>query len=210
MSKTREELLALLNGENALENLEKLLATEALPPVARDVNNHIHTTYSFSPYSPTAAVYFARAAGLCTCGLMDHDSIAGANEFLAAAKVARMGATIGMECRASFANTPFADRKLNNPDQKGVVYMALHGVPHDRAAELNAFYAPYREKRNVRNRKMVDAINGMMGKYGVTIDFERDVLPLSNFAKGGSVTERHLSSALAYRMIDVIGKGEKL
>ena len=210
MPRTREEILALLNGENALENLEMLLKTEKLPPVARDVNNHIHTTYSFSPYSPTAAVYFARAAGLCTCGLMDHDSIAGAGEFLAAAKAARMGATIGMECRASFANTPFADRKLNNPDQKGIVYMALHGVPHDKAAELNALYAPYREKRNVRNRKMVDAINGMMGKYGVTIDFGKDVLPLSNYAKGGSVTERHLSSALAYRMIDVIGRGAKL
>ena len=210
MAKTREELLALLNGENALENLKKLLESEPLPPVARDVNNHIHTTYSFSPYSPTAAVFFARAAGLCTCGLMDHDSIAGAEEFLAAAEAAHMGATIGMECRASFADTPFGDRKLNNPDQKGVAYMTLHGVPHDRAAELNAIYAPYREKRNVRNRRMVDAINGMMGKYGITIDFDRDVLPLSNFAKGGSVTERHLSSALAYRMIDVIGKGEKL
>ena len=44
MPRTREEMLALLNGENALENLETLLATEALPPVARDVNNHIHTT----------------------------------------------------------------------------------------------------------------------------------------------------------------------
>ena len=88
--------------------------------------------------------------------------------------------------------------------------MAMHGVPHDRAAELNDFYAPYREKRNVRNRKMVDAVNNMMGKYGVTVDFEKDVLPLSNFARGGSVTERHLSSALAYRMLDVIGRGEKL
>ena len=210
MAKTREEILNLLNAENGLENLQTLLETEELPPVGRDVNNHIHTTYSFSPYSPTAAVWFARAAGLCTCGLMDHDSIAGADEVLAAAKAARMGATIGMECRASFANTPFADRKLNNPDQKGIVYMALHGVPHDKAAELNALYAPYREKRNVRNRKMVDAINGMMGKYGVTIDFGKDVLPLSNYAKGGSVTERHLSSALAYRMIDVIGRGTKL
>ena len=210
MSKSRDELLALLNGENALDNLKTLLKAEALPPVARDVNNHIHTTYSFSPYSPTAAVYFARAAGLCTCGLMDHDSIAGAGEFLAAAHAARMGATIGMECRVSFAETPFGDRKLNNPDQKGIVYMALHGVPHDRAAELNALYAPYREKRNVRNRKMVDAINGMMGRYGVTIDFDRDVLPLSNFAKGGSVTERHLSSALAYRLLDVVGRGDAL
>jgi hypothetical protein len=57
---------------------------------------------------------------------------------------------------------------------------------------------------------MTDAINGMMGRYGVTIDFEKDVLPLSNFARGGSVTERHLSSALALRMIDVIGKGDRL
>lgn len=210
MPKTREELLQMLNAENGLENLKMLLETEKLPPVGRDVNNHIHTTYSFSPYSPTAAVWFARAAGLCTCGLMDHDSIAGAEEFLAAAKAAHMGATIGLECRVSFRNTPFAEKKLNNPDQVGIVYMALHGVPHDRAAALNAFFAPYREKRNDRNRRMVAGINEMMGRYGVTIDFERDVIPLSNFARGGSVTERHLSSALAYRMIDVIGKGQKL
>ena len=210
MAKTREELLKLLNCPEGLENLKELIKTEPQPETGRDVNNHIHTTYSFSPYSPTAAVWFARAAGLCTCGLMDHDSIAGAEEFLAAAEAAHMSATIGIECRVSFANTPFADRKLNNPDQKGVVYMALHGVPHNKAAEINAFFAPYRAKRNERNMKMVAAINEMMGKYGVTIDFEKDVLPLSNFAKGGSVTERHLSSALAYKMLEVIGRGDKL
>ena len=210
MAKTREELLALLNGEHALENLKQLTATEPVPAVGRDVNNHIHTTYSFSPYSPTAAVWFARQAGLCTCGLMDHDSIAGADEFLAAAHVADMAATIGMECRVSFADTPFADRKLNNPDQAGVMYVTLHGVPHNRARELNDWFAPYREKRNVRNRRMVEGINGMMAPYGVTIDFEKDVLPLSNYAKGGSVTERHLSSALANRMLEVIGSGDRL
>ena len=210
MAKTREELLDLLNGEHALENLTALAATEPAPAVGRDVNNHIHTTYSFSPYSPTAAVWFARAAGLCTCGLMDHDSIAGSEEFLAAAKEVGMGATIGLECRVSFKNTPFGDRRLNNPDQDGVVYMALHGVPHNRAAEVNAFFAPYRAARNERNRKMVAAVNQLMGQYGVTIDFEKDVLPLSNYAKGGSVTERHISSALAYRMLEVIGKGETL
>ena len=210
MAKTREELLTLLNGEHALENLKQLTATEPVPAVGRDVNNHIHTTYSFSPYSPTAAVWFSRQAGLCTCGLMDHDSIAGADEFLAAAHVADMAATIGMECRVSFADTPFADRKLNNPDQAGVMYVTLHGVPHNRARELNDWFAPYREKRNVRNRRMVEGINGMMAPYGVTIDFEKDVLPLSNYARGGSVTERHLSSALANRMLEVIGSGDRL
>lgn len=210
MAKSREELLRLLNAPDGLDNLKALMQSEPAPQTGRDVNNHIHTTYSFSPYSPTAAVWFARAAGLCTCGLMDHDSIAGAPEFLAAAEAAKMSATIGIECRVSFAGTPFGDKKLNNPDQAGVVYMALHGVPHNRTQEINDFFAPYREKRNERNRRMVAAVNEMMAKYGVTIDFDRDVLPLSNFAKGGSVTERHISSALAYRMLDVIGRGEKL
>lgn len=210
MAKSREELLRLLNCPEGLENLKELMKSEPAPQTGRDVNNHIHTTYSFSPYSPTAAVWFARQAGLCTCGLMDHDSIAGADEFLAAAEAAHMCATIGIECRVSFANTPFGDRKLNNPDQKGVVYMALHGVPHNKAPEINEFFAPYRAKRNERNIKMVAAVNEMMGKYGVTIDFEKDVLPLSNYAVGGSVTERHISSALAYKMLEVIGRGEKL
>ncbi len=210
MTITREEALRLLNAPERLENLKKLVAETEKPVQGNDVNNHIHTTYSFSPYSPTAAVWFAREAGLCTCGLMDHDSIGGAEEFLAATKIVKLGATIGIECRVSFADTPFAGRRINNPDQNSVAYMALHGVPHNKTEEVNAFFAPYRAHRNERNRKMVAAVNGLMGQYGIEIDFERDVLPLSNAAQGGSVTERHLSSALAYKMLEKIGSGEKL
>ena len=208
---TREETLALLNADapTALENLKKLAADNPFPPKGTDVNNHIHTTYSFSPYSPTAAVYFARMAGLATCGLMDHDSIAGAEEFLAAAQAIGMGATIGIECRVSFANSPFASRRINNPDQDGIVYMALHGVPHTQTGRVNEFFAPYRAKRNVRNAKMVAAVNGLMAKYGVTLDFEKDVLPLSNAAKGGSVTERHLSRALSENCSRAIPKARR-
>ena len=215
---TREETLALLNADapTALENLKKLAADNPFPPKGTDVNNHIHTTYSFSPYSPTAAVYFARMAGLATCGLMDHDSIAGAEEFLAVNDVSfslengDMGATIGIECRVSFANSPFASRRINNPDQDGIVYMALHGVPHTQTGRVNEFFAPYRAKRNVRNAKMVAAVNGLMAKYGVTLDFEKDVLPLSNAAKGGSVTERHLSRALSEKLLARYPEGAAL
>ena len=54
---TREETLALLNADApvALENLKKLAADNPFPPKGTDVNNHIHTTYSFSPYTPAAA-----------------------------------------------------------------------------------------------------------------------------------------------------------
>ena len=215
MELSREEALTLLNAKDRLTNLQKLMdqvkaGALAAPKTGRDVNNHIHTIYSFSPYSPTAAVWFAYQAGLCTCGLMDHDCLAGAEEFLSAARIAGMGATIGQECRVSFKNSPFGDRRINNPDQDGVAYMALHGVPHQYAKEVTDFFAPYRDKRNVRNRKMIESLNGMMKDYGVTVDFDRDVLPLSQFANGGTVTERHISSALSYKLIERFPEGKDL
>ena len=53
MAVTREEALRLLNAPERLDNLKKLIAENEKPVQGNDVNNHIHTTYSFSPYSPT-------------------------------------------------------------------------------------------------------------------------------------------------------------
>ena len=136
-----------------LENLQEVLKTTQFPPmVPQYINNHIHTTYSFSPYSPTAAVYAARMEGLCTAGIIDHDSISGAREFLEAAKLVDIPVTIGMECRATMAGTRLQGRRTNNPDQVGVSYMTIQSVPHDQIDRLNAFFAPYRTARDVRNR----------------------------------------------------------
>ena len=77
--------------EERLSNLREIIKTAQFPPmVPQYINNHIHTTYSFSPYSPTAAVFAARMEGLCTAGIIDHDSISGAREFLEAAKIIGM------------------------------------------------------------------------------------------------------------------------
>ena len=93
--------------EERLENLKTLIANEKEHPAVKPefANNHIHTTYSFSPYSPTAAVYVARAEGLETAGIMDHDSIGGAEEFRLAGEIAGIGTTCGMECRVSLDGT---------------------------------------------------------------------------------------------------------
>lgn len=212
---SREEALRLLNTPDRLDNLRMLVEDARagrlpLPQTHEDVNNHIHTTYSFSPYSPTAAVWFSWQAGLCTCGLIDHDSIGGAEEFLSACHIVGIPGTVGLECRATMKDTPFAQKKFNNPDQAGMTYLTIHGVPHDQTAFLNQQFAPRREKRNLRNRKMVEGINSLMGQYGILVDFDKDVVPLSNFLVGGSITERHLSSALAYKLLDTVGKGQPL
>lgn len=189
-----------------LENLQEVLKTTQFPPmVPQYINNHIHTTYSFSPYSPTAAVYAARMEGLCTAGIIDHDSISGAREFLEAAKLVDIPVTIGMECRATMAGTRLQGRRTNNPDQVGVSYMTIQSVPHDQIDRLNVFFAPYRAARDVRNRQMVEKINALLGE---DLDYDRDVLPLSMHHEGGGVTERHLMYALAQKMVARAGKGQ--
>ncbi len=123
------ETLNKLNAptrEERLSNLKEVLKDTVFPPmVPQYINNHIHTTYSFSPYSPTAAVYAARMEGLCTAGIIDHDSISGAQEFLEAAKLVDIPVTIGMEARVSMNGTRLEGKRTNNPDQVGVSYMTI-------------------------------------------------------------------------------------
>lgn len=165
------------------------------------VNNHIHTTYSFSPYTPTDAVFMAWQNGLKTAGIMDHDSAAGAREFLRAAEVLGMPVTCGVECRVDMSGTRLAGRRFNNPDQIDVAYVAMHGIPHQNIEAVDAFFAPYRAKRNERNRKMCQNITALVSPFNLALDFDKDVLPLSNYEKGGSVTERHILFALAKKIM---------
>ncbi|HKL57830.1 MAG TPA: PHP domain-containing protein [Sphaerochaeta sp.] len=175
-----------------------------------EVNNHVHTTWSFSPYEPSGAAYAAWKAGLGIVGSIDHDSIGAANELLASAKDLGIASTVGFEMRVSFLDTPLADRKINNPDSPGIVYMCVHGVPHHKIDEVARFLKPVNEERNKRNKAQVEALQELVGPYGFDLDFERDVLPLSRAEQGGSVTERHILYAMAKQGITMFGKGEKL
>ena len=204
-------VLNLLNAptkEERLANLAKILPETTFPAeVPQYINNHIHTTYSFSPYSPTAAVYAARMEGLCTAGIIDHDSISGAREFLEAAERIGIPVTIGMECRVSMEGTRLEGRRTNNPDQEGVSYMTIQSVPHDKIEVLTEFFKPYQAARHNRNRQMIAKINDLLG---LDMDYDRDVLPLSEAQDNGGVTERHLMYALAIRLVKEVGKGEAM
>ncbi len=191
--------------------MDKIRYGELEKPIkGKDVNNHIHTIYSFSPYSPTKAVWMAHAAGLATAGIMDHDSIGGAEEFIEAGRIAGLATTIGIECRADFSKTPLSGRRINNPDQDSIAYVALHGIPHTQIGRLKEFFKPYTELRNKRNAAMVDKINRLTESAGLVLDFDRDVVPLSNYKNGGSITERHILFALTLKLTGMAGKGPAL
>lgn len=218
MTESQRQLVEQLNHPDAPTRLSALRSLRAEAdagrlehtPVARDVNNHIHTTYSFSPYSPTMAAFRAWQAGLATAGIMDHDAINGAREFIAAGETIGIATTIGAEIRASFAGTFLEGRHANNPDQPTVVYLALHGVPHTAIAALDAFLQPIRAARGRRNRRMAANLAAILEPFGIAYDYDADVLPLSLCQDGGEVTERHLLYAVADKLIAHAGAGPDL
>ncbi len=178
------------------KNLDKIDRTE--PGIF--VNNHIHTCYSFSPYTPTSAVFYAWKAGLRTAGIMDHDSVGGIKEFIEAGAIMNMPITCGFECRVNVKGTALEGKKINNPDQKSCAYLAMHGIPHQNVDKAEAVLAGVREKRNARNRKMCARITEMTKKSGIELDFDNDVYPISMAKEGGSITERHILFALTKKI----------
>ncbi|MDR2028487.1 MAG: PHP domain-containing protein [Treponema sp.] len=203
---------------------ERLGALRALeresPPGGKttgEINNHIHTIYSFSPYTPSMAALRARQAGLEAAGSVDHDSIAAAEEMIAACAELGIGGCVGFEVRVSFKTGadgrpgPFADRKINNPDSAGLVYMTVQGAPRPAIPRIRAFLDPLRQERRLRTQAMAEAANSLLAEAGLgRIEFEEDILNRSQFARGGEITERHLLAAVADKLILKYGQGPAL
>jgi hypothetical protein len=210
---SREERIAALKTWEAGRRDPVPLAAVPL----MEVNNHIHTIYSFSPYTPAMAALRSREAGLGAAGSVDHDSIAAAEEMIEACAVLGIGGCSGFELRVSFKTGadgkpgPFADRKINNPDSAGIAYMTVQGIPKPAVPRAAEFLRPLREERLVRTRAMTERANAALREAGLgEIDFDQDVRGCSQFDAGGGVTERHLLAAVAGVFIRNYGKGPEL
>jgi hypothetical protein len=210
-----------VSREERIEALETWEAERRQAPSVdtpqQEVNNHIHTIYSFSPYTPAMAALRSREAGLGAAGSVDHDSIAAAEEMIEACAVLGIGGCSGFEVRVSFKSGadgkpgPFADRKINNPDSAGIVYMTVQGVPKPAIPLAAEFLRPLREERLLRTRAMAESANLILKEAGLEeIDFDRDIRSRSQFDSGGGITERHLLAAVAGVFINKYGKGPDL
>jgi hypothetical protein len=201
--------------EKRLDNLKSILKeekTKQLPVKQMDyyINNHIHTTFSFSFYTPAMSIWMASRYGLRIAGIMDHDTISGAREFVLAGKMAGIPTTKGVECRADFSKTPLEGRRINNPDQKSIAYITIFGIPNHQIDRVNTFFIPYRKERNKRNLLMVQRLNEILAPVSLSLDFGLDVLPLSSALQGGTVTERHILFALAQKIMARFSKGREV
>ena len=205
----KERLKALREWENLHRSVQSRENAE--------INNHIHTIYSFSPYSPSMAALLARDAGLGAAGSVDHDSIAAASEMIAACAVLGIGGCAGFEVRASFRTqadgslSPFASRKINNPDSQGFAYMTVQGIPKQSIPRAAEFLKPIRAERLKRSRAMTASANAVLAQAGLDeIDFDRDIIAKSKYSEGGGITDRHLLAAIALKFMQKYGKGPEL
>ena len=211
--------LRALQAEDPAEGATKAAGdtTRNFQRFSAEINNHIHTIYSFSPYSPSMAALLARDAGLGAAGSVDHDSVAAAEEMLTACAILGIGGCTGFEVRVSFRTgadgkaSPFALRKMNNPDSEGLAYMTVQGIPRQSVKKAAEFLAPLRARRLERSKAMTVSANIMLHDAGLSeIDFERDVFARSKYLEEGGITDRHLLAAMAEKFILKYGKGPDL
>jgi sugar phosphate isomerase/epimerase len=215
---SREERLGALAGLVVLGEPAGLSPRPSAEDAAgAESNNHVHTIYSFSPYSPSMAALLAREAGLAAAGSVDHDSIAASREMQAACALVGIGAVTGCELRVGFRTGPggerlgFAGRKINNPDSAGIAYMTIQGVASGKVEELSAYLEPIRRRRTERSERMAASASALLREAGIEgLDFEAEVLGRSKAAEGGGLTERHLLAAVAERLIARYGRGSSL
>src|SRR5512133_3304797 len=102
--------LRAIIGDSSVSSAERLEALAALKKIGAprsascgESYNHIHTVYSFSPYTPALAALRAFEAGLETAGSVDHDSVRAAVEMLESGAILGIGACVGFEIRVNFS-----------------------------------------------------------------------------------------------------------
>ena len=193
---TREAWTAKLDSFDGAERaraLRELSVTGvAAPHAAAQVNMHLHSFFSYNARgcSPSHIAWQAHQAGFYAAGLCDFDVLDGVEEFLEAGLTLGLRVTVNLETRAYLRE--FAAAEINSPGEPGVIYIMGAGFTRRPAAGSPeaATLAALRAQAGQRNQDLVRRINPHMA--GVTIDYAREVLPLS---PGGCPTERHIVRA---------------
>ncbi|MEJ2266680.1 MAG: hypothetical protein P8X95_24815, partial [Anaerolineales bacterium] len=176
-----------------LAKLAELAHSGAIPdiPESRAANMHCHTFFSFNAYghSPSSLAWLAKRRGIKLMGIVDFDVLDGVDEFLDACDLLGLRGSAGIETRVFIPE--FATREINSPGEPGISYHMGIGFASGRVPESVAhLLAGFRRRAVGRNQSVVERVNAYLSP--VTIDYERDVIPLT---PAGTATERHIVQA---------------
>ncbi|MCC6485147.1 MAG: hypothetical protein IT209_09910 [Armatimonadetes bacterium] len=192
-----EEQLNSFDGKarhDALIQLRKL-ADEggfALPSLKDETNAHMHSFYSYNAlgWSPSRIAWESRKYGLEVAGKVEFDVLDGTEEFLSAGEILGLKTVCSLETRVFIRE--YADKVINSPGEPGIAYFMTAGVyrlPEAQAEAANTAKTLYTIART-RNEELMERVNAHLAP--VTLDYRRDVLPLT---PQENATERHLLAA---------------
>jgi hypothetical protein len=162
-----------------------------LPSETEAVNMHCHTFFSFNAFghSPASLAWLGKRRGFKAMGIVDFDVLDGVDEFLEACDLVALRGSAGIETRVFIPE--YADREINSPGEPGVCYHMGIGFTSGKVPDAVApILADLGRRADQRNQAILTRVNDYLGV--VTIDYERDVLPL---APANHPTERHLVAA---------------
>ncbi|HBK02141.1 MAG TPA: hypothetical protein DDY77_03835 [Clostridiales bacterium] len=159
------------------------------------VNLQIHTTYSFSPYTPSMAAYMAHKFSLTVAGITDDYTLAGAKEFIKACDILGITYSVGMELRGDFGD--------------GYANIALFGVAQKYFKTLEKKTAKLRARQKENVLKTIEAVNKRTEKDGIVVSFEKDVKPLMKRAGCKVFSSKYVYYATAEKIIEKFSAGEE-
>lgn len=195
------DLLDPAARKQALLRLEQSAASicDSSPPAFQPGNMHAHTFHSFNSYgySPARIALLAKRFGMEVAGIVDFDTLDGADEFHEVGRALNLRTVVSLETRVFVPE--FSTRVINSPGEPGVAYqMACGFVRRPEPMRLAAFLRDLKERSARRNRAALSRVNEFLSP--LQIDYERDVLPLT---PSGNATERHMVLAFARRAAEI-------
>jgi hypothetical protein len=178
--------------------LRALTAANISHPAEQEVVNlHCHTFFSFNAYgySPMALAWLAKRKGFKALGIVDFDVLDAVDEFLNTCERLAVRGSAGMETRTYIPE--FSTREINSPGEPGIYYyMGIGFTSSQVPADVASILADMRSRAEQRNRVMVGRINAHL--LPVTVDYDRDVLPLT---PADNATERHMLAAYVQAVV---------
>lgn len=160
------------------------------------VNLQIHTSYSFSPYTPSLAAFMAYKFSLTVAGILDDYTLEGAREFIQACKILGVTYSAGMQLRCDFGN-----KRAN---------VALLGVAERYFDKTEKLVEKYRANQKDNLLSTISAINARIEKHGISVSYEKDVVPLMRESGAKVYMSKYAYYATALKIVELLGKGERV
>ncbi|MCM8788781.1 MAG: hypothetical protein NC907_03210 [Candidatus Omnitrophica bacterium] len=192
------ESLSSFDFEERKKSLEKISEFVKTGLISRNEkqypydNMHLHSFHSFNykNWSPSRIIFEAYLTGLKHVGIVDFDTLEALEETCYASTLIGIPALCGLESRVYLPS--FAEKVVNSPGEPGIFYIngfGFQSIPK-KDSESTRIYKKLYIIAQTRNISIIKKLNGFLSP--VTIDYEKDVLPLT---PSKNPTERHIIKA---------------